>query len=276
MILLEPEKYRTAANVVKELKINNLFARSVLEKHINGFVYADNADDPMSFLIVHPYGMSLLVGKTENKDFNSEFYKFCLNIDKKRDKISWLQVYPETLNRHLSDLLGDSLVRFNNDSETDIKNIVEEYTRVNFKFNTAKYINFRLNYIYDNYNIVRTDREIFDSLQGNVIPGYFWNNADDFINYGAGFTLLIEGNPASTAYSAFIHDNQLEIGIETAENYRRNGYALYSCSALIDYCLKNNYEPVWACRLDNTGSYNLAQKLGFEQTVTIPYYRLPV
>jgi hypothetical protein len=33
-------------------------------------------------------------------------------------------------------------------------------------------------------------------------------------------------------------------------------------------------EPVWACRLENDGSYKLAQKLGFEPVLEIPYYRL--
>jgi L-amino acid N-acyltransferase YncA len=51
--------------------------------------------------------------------------------------------------------------------------------------------------------------------------------------------------------------------------------ALYTCSALIDYCLANNFEPVWACRHENTGSFRLAEKIGFESVRTIPYYQLP-
>lgn len=33
-------------------------------------------------------------------------------------------------------------------------------------------------------------------------------------------------------------------------------------------------EPIWSCRLENTGSYKLAQKIGFLPTAEIPYYRL--
>jgi len=51
-----------------------------------------------------------------------------------------------------------------------------------------------------------------------------------------------------SAYSAYIHDNYLELGIETVEEYRGKGLAQYVCSALIDYCLQNNFEPVWSCR----------------------------
>jgi hypothetical protein len=52
------------------------------------------------------------------------------------------------------------------------------------------------------------------------------------------------------------------------------GFAEYTCSALIDYCIENNYEPVWACHLENIGSYKLAQKIGFTPSALIPYYRL--
>ena len=79
---------------------------------------------------------------------------------------------------------------------------------------------------------------------------------------------------ACTAFSAFVIDQQLEIGIETADNYRGKGYAIGTCCALIDYCLENDYEPVWGCKLHNTPSYLLAQKLGFVPTIYWPFYRL--
>jgi RimJ/RimL family protein N-acetyltransferase len=72
-----------------------------------------------------------------------------------------------------------------------------------------------------------------------------------------------------------VHDNYLELGIETVEAYRGKGLAQSVCSALIDYCLQNNYEPVWSCRFENTASYRLAQKLGFEPVSTRTYYKLP-
>jgi RimJ/RimL family protein N-acetyltransferase len=60
------------------------------------------------------------------------------------------------------------------------------------------------------------------------------------------------------------------------EQYRGKGLALHACSALIDYCLEYNYEPVWACRLENYASYKLAQKLGFDPVLYMPYYKLNI
>lgn len=47
-----------------------------------------------------------------------------------------------------------------------------------------------------------------------------------------------------------------------------------TCRKLIDYCLERDLIPVWSCRFENTASCKLAQKLGFEPTLMIPFYRL--
>ena len=82
-----------------------------------------------------------------------------------------------------------------------------------------------------------------------------------------------ENDLATTAFSSFITNSQLELGMKTLPTYRRKGYAQYVCSTLIDYCAKNDYELIWVCRLENIGSYMLAMKLGFEPSLTLPYFK---
>jgi GNAT superfamily N-acetyltransferase len=274
MILLDKSKYDKATKPLKEVTINNLFARSVVEKKVNGFVYVDNSENPKTFYVVHPYGMSLLFGETNNDDFNSKFLDYALNTFKIRNKYEWLQAYPEFWNKRISDLLGDNLIKYKDGLGNDMNNKIEENTRVNFKFNKDKYIDFRSTHNNKDFKILQTDKEMFQNMQGSVVPKFFWNDVESFLNYGVGYSLIYENKLVSTAYSAFIHDNKLELGIETIEAYRGKGFALYTCSALIDYCIDNYYEPIWSCRLENSGSYKLAQKLGFEPTIYIPYYRL--
>ena len=187
-----------------------------------------------------------------------------------------MQVFPESWNYKFEKLFKNNLVKYKIKPINKKNKRIIEYTRVNFKFNKEKYIKFRRKHNPDNYSIVRTDKKLFNSIHGNVTPKHFWDNADDFNKRGIGFSLIHEKKPASTAYSAFIHDNFLEIGIETSENFRGKGFASLACSALIDYCIENNYEPVWSCRLDNKDSMNLAEKLGFEKVKLIPIYSLPV
>ena len=111
-------------------------------------------------------------------------------------------------------------------------------------------------------------------MQGSVTPRYFWESEDDFIENGVGFSLFEQGALAATAFSSFVHDDQLELGIETLPAFRGKGYASTVCAALLDYCIENEFEPIWSCRLENIGSYQLAQKIGFVPTIEVPYYRL--
>ena len=274
MILLDDNTYYKLVEPLKKVTINNLFARTIVEKHLSGKVFVDDLIAPQTFYVVHPYGMSLLFGNPDNVKFNQLFKKYAFNEDKSRNKNEWMQVFPDNWDVKLKELFGVDLILLSENS-TNEKNKVELNGRVNFKFNHEIYHVFKQNKIRSDFEIVRTDKEIFDNMKGSVVPMYFWNDAEHFCNHGVGFSLFYNGNLASTAYSSFIHDNYLEIGIETVEEYRGKGFAQFACSVLIDYCLQNNFEPVWSCRLANIGSCKLANKLGFETISVRTYYKLP-
>jgi len=274
MIILPPSNYHKLIEPLKEVKINTLFVRSVIEQKVDGFVYVDNTEMPQTFYVVHPYGISLLFGKTDNDIFNSSLYDYILNTFKIRNKYEWMQVYPDLWNGKILNLLGDKLVKAKDTIGMEKHNKIEEHTRVNFKFNIEKYSDFKNDFGRQDYKVLRTNKEMYENMQGSVVPKYFWKNSEQFCENGVGYSLIVENQTVSTAYSAFIHDNQLELGIETIESFRGKGCALYTCSALIDYCIEHNLEPVWSCRFENINSYKLAQKLGFEPTIYIPFYRL--
>ena len=274
MIELGEDKYFKVNGPLEQVTINNLFARSVVEKHVIGRIYVDNEDAPRTIHVVHPYNMSLLFGRHDNGEFNSWFRDYALNTNKIRNKFEWMQASPRSWDTVLERIFKGNLIRYEDNKENKDNGIIELNTRVNFRFNPDKYEDFKKEILNTGFKIMRTNKEIFSEMKGSVVPMYFWNNEDDFYNNGIGFSLFYENRLASTAYSAFIHDRQLELGIETIETYRGKGFAQYACAALIDYCLENNYEPVWSCRLENTASYKLAQKLGFEPVIQFPYYRL--
>ena len=271
MILLDRKEYNKIIDPLKSVTVNNLFARSVVEQKVSGKVFVDNADNPKTYYVIHPYGMTLLFGNWANLEFNNKFRDYALNTNRIRDKYEWMQVFPNEWNDTLSNLFGNALVKSeNNTKETGI---IELNTRVNFRFMYKKYL--QLAKTQQSYvEIVRTDAKIFDNMQGSVVPKYFWDNKEDFLKNGIGFSLLYNSQLAATAYTSCLHDDKLELGIETVEKYRKMGFAEIVCCALIDYCIENKYEPVWACRLENVGSYKLAQKLGFEPILQTPYYRL--
>lgn len=274
MKILDKNSYHLVANPLSELTINHLFARAVMEQKVDGEIYVDDAEHPTTFLIAHPYGMSLLFGNENNDNFNTSFVDYALNRNKFRQKTEWLQAYPVSWNEKLAILFADNIIRENEKANYESKDKIELSTRVNFKFNVEKYLEFKQKLEKNTYEIVRTSKKHFEEINGTVVPKYFWNNAEDFNVNAVGFSLTYESKPASTAFSAFIIDQKLEIGIESVAEVRGKGFALYTCSAMIEYCLENGYEPIWACRLENSVSYKIAQKLGFEPTLYIPFYKL--
>jgi hypothetical protein len=276
MELLDKNQYYIVKEALRNVSVNNLFALSVIEGHVTGKVYADQTSHASSFLILHPYGMSLLFGDTENDHFNLRLRDYFLNKNQDRMKEEWLQAYPGSWNKLLSVLLGDNLVPAGAGQTNNNHKSIEVHTRVNFKFYPKKYQRFRQSLNPGKYEIVRMDGDLFRKMKGSVVPRFFWDSEDDFLDHGIGFSLVIGAYPVSTAYSAYIIGKQLELGIETVPEYRGEGLARHTCAALLDYCLSHDFEPVWSCRMENAGSYLLAQKLGFEPTVTLPYYKLPL
>jgi len=273
MILLDKSNYHKVIAPLNEVGINNLFARAVVERHVNGTIHVDNAENPTTFYVRHPYGMALLFGVTTNQVFNSWLFAHALNLFRTRDRFEWLQAYPKTWNDQIATQWEEYLIKSDENTE-GVNTLVEVNTRVNFKFNKEKYLDFKSRLSSCDLDVVRTDTHMFEQMKGSVIPSRFWNNGVDFNERAVAFSVLDGDVVACTAFSAFVIEQQLEIGIETADNYRGKGYAVGTCCALIDYCMENDYEPVWGCKLENTPSYLLAQKLGFEPTIYWPFYRL--
>ena len=94
MILLDRTEYHKVTGPLREVTINNLFARSVVEKHVTGIIHVDDRENPKTFHIVHPYCMSLLFGATGSDQFNASFVDYALNTSGTRNQLEWLQVFP--------------------------------------------------------------------------------------------------------------------------------------------------------------------------------------
>jgi RimJ/RimL family protein N-acetyltransferase len=272
MYLIPETDYWKALLPLSKVKVNHWFALFVLEKRVKGKVYADDIHSPSAFYVIHPYGMSLLFGSSAKPEFLKRLKKYLLNSEGERQKAEWLQAWPGKWNSLISEILGDQLV-ITDLPEMDRK--VVQNIRANFRFDLKKYEKIRPA-IVPAYPVVPVTESLYGEMTGTVVPKNFWNSAGDFIKYGAGFAMITDGKPICMSYSAYIFDGILEIGIETAPGYRGKGLARAACAALIDYCIEKGYEPVWSCRLQNIASYELAKKLGFKPTVTLPYYHLPV
>jgi hypothetical protein len=269
MLRLQADGFDALLPALRRVPINHLFARSVLERKVDGVVWVDRTDAPALVHVLHPYGMTLLFGDAQAVD--PAVLKAHLLAAHGADR--WLQASPATLPPLL-----DGLFEVGPAAPDDVPGgpTVQRYTRQNFRFDAqcpaaqrepaplAEGIRLR--------PLVAGDF----ALPGIAVsPHRFWNDAAQFLAHGGGWAVEADGELASMAFTSFRFDDQLEIGVETRAQYRGRRFARLAARALIDQCLAQRLEPVWACRRENVGSYALALALGFAPTVAVPYYRLP-
>ena len=107
------------------------------------------------------------------------------------------------------------------------------------------------------------ENEILQKISGKITPAFSWPEDADFLERGSGFCVLQDGLPAAWAFSAAVSENEVDIGVETDERFRRRGFAFAAAAAMIADTLLQGKTPVWACHAGNSGSQRLAEALGF-------------
>ena len=214
---IQPIMFHKLKKLVDNVEFNTLFAESVIENHVTGQVFVDDISDPQAAYISHPYGMTLLVGCHTNKEFNKWLSNYISGKSNRKNSDDWMQVFPYEWNRVIEK-------EFKN---KEIKKYIEKSTRVNFYFNLDRYKKLKKQLDYNNIKIEKMNRLHFMEFQGKVIPRLFWDSFEDFDKTGIAYTVIENDDIASIAYSAYVHGNKLEIGIETAAKYRQKGSNCY-------------------------------------------------
>jgi len=262
MFELNKDSYGILLESVMQIPFNMLMARSVIAGHTNGRIFVDSCESPESFYIVHSYGMTFLCGDSSNETFIKGLFDYFSGISNEREKAEWLQAFPRNW-----DIVMNRLV----DEHKAIP-----YSRLNFKFDSAKFHEKYHQIDKSLYEVISTPIDMLFEISGSVVPKDYWKTPEQFADMAKAFTVMIDGKPASTAFTSARHENKLEIGIETIKEHHSKGLGYLACAELVEYCIDNNLEPVWSCRLENTASVNLAKKLGFVETMRMPYYHIPV
>ena len=92
-----------------------------------------------------------------------------------------------------------------------------------------------------------------------------YESTEKFLEKGLGVCLIEEKTKtlASWCLSDWSVENKIEIGIVTAHNYRRRGFATLCTAAMVELCQEKNYQIGWHCGQENEGSWRTAEKVGF-------------
>ncbi len=265
------------------IPFNTNFAEAVLRGHVTGSVLVDEPAEPRAFLVAHPCGMSLLAGEACGAGFNAALLDYLENRSGSRTRPELLQVYPD----HWVTWLRSGIA-VQPESETTrgdpagaegpkapASDRVIEHVRLNYRIRNDRDRARRSRPLPEGYRIARLGAAAFEGWPGATMPPRcFWGTASDFDRHGTAWAVMHGDTIASLAFSAFVFDDRLEIGIETHAAHQGLGLATHACTAFIDDCLARGLEPVWSCRQGNLGSERTAGAVGFEETHRIPYFAL--
>lgn len=91
----------------------------------------------------------------------------------------------------------------------------------------------------------------------------FWPSEQAFIEQAHSMVAWIDGQPAAICYAAAISNNQAEIDVLTAPEYRRLGLGKLVVGHFIAACRVSGVTPVWDCFANNAASIALSRSCGF-------------
>lgn len=260
--------HHAALDALAGVRFNVGFARSALGA-APGPLWADRADDPRAFHVVHPCGMSLVWGPAVDAVLPAVVAH--LRSRQAAGHGEWLQVEPRWTGLGWDAALGAVPA-----SEIDpaAPPAVVRYDRLNFAFDAAAHRSALPRLAPPDGWRVRAATAADFPRDGTVVPRHYWPDAATFLAHGGGAVVEQDGTVGAVAFTSFRDGTDLEIGIETVPEHRGKGLARAAAAALIRDATEAGLVPVWSCADRNAGSAALARSLGFAPTSRTPYHRL--
>jgi RimJ/RimL family protein N-acetyltransferase len=252
---LEKTTYEKARPLFREMEHNQLFVDAVFESNHVGRIFVDDPEHPTAALAALMCEFHYPAGRTDNTAFNASMREQILSelVSAEGDLLLFptSEAWRNTLDALFADfkLLHVARKAFTFDQE---------------RFR-AKHDRWQKR-VPEGYTIQRYDQCL---AEGTELAD-FWGGLDNFLAHGAGFAVMKGNEVVSRCHTVMVGNGEAEISIETAEPYRRRGFATLATCAFVEYCMTHGLHPAWSCWENNIASQILAQKLGFNHPVDVP------
>lgn len=116
----------------------------------------------------------------------------------------------------------------------------------------------------DSYQLRRIDATIVPRLAGFDYYAAMFGGVERAVQNTIGYCVLWGEKVVSEAVAGPLTRGMAEIGVGTAEAFRRKGLATVAAARVIQEVEANGYQPFWNASYQNTPSVALAKRLGFQ------------
>lgn len=253
---LSTHEFKRVIILLNNEKVHCTFAYSVIEEKQPGRIFVDDIISPSSCLICCKSGKYLVCGSTDNDAFNKTLDDYLYN---RKNHGCYFDLYSssEAWIKKLDEILFDNAAKLSRQL-------------FNFDYSKPSSLSKYEIQLPDHFELRRMDENLFIKYANEIDESYFnlWGTAENFITNGFGFCILKDNEFVSVCNTYYVKDGSAEIDIITLNNFRNQGFALMTCTAFINHCIKHNINPIWDCDNGNEESKNLAKKLGFKSVET--------
>ena len=251
MIHVSTDKYRNYIAWAKANTANTVYPCSIAEGFQSGDIFVDDSGDVKTVFFWHYCGFGYISGKP-SEIFLSEIYE---------------QMAAPQYNRRLVLITADEDVTAFFRSRGVIPDSRAEYVYrpdENANIVSADGCQNRVNITpSDRFQIRRIDQENIAKIEGRIIPSFSWASSEQFLKEGFGYIAQDQEKICAVSFSAAVSSDEIDIGVETHEDYRRMGLAAILANRMCEHIVSIGKKPVWAHSVSNTGSMNTALKCGF-------------
>lgn len=220
---------------------NQVYPCSIAEGFQTGDIYVNDDSVDSAVLFWHYCGFGYISGKASDT-FLSEIYSEMVSCDNGR--------------RLLLITSDDDIIAFFRN-----KDVLME-SRAEYSYLSHKK---ELSIVADGFQIERINLDNIHKIEGRIIPSFSWDTSEQFLEDGFGYVALNQDRVCAVAFSAAVSSDEIDIGVETYEDYRRKGLAAVLADRMCEDIIEIGKKPVWAHSTSNKGSMNTALKCGFVQ-----------
>lgn len=243
MIKVNPQHYSDYIQYVEKCTCGMVYPLSIVQGYQQGDIFVDSANSPKTVLFWHYSGFAFISGEY-SESFLNEVYGIIANKEKSAERRFILFASDERTKTFFCDKKDiDIEQRYFYELKNDACDLTIDLP--------------------SGCELKPIDAELLPKLKGRITPYFSWNNAEDYLSKGMGYCVVCDDEAAAWAFTAAISDTEIDIGVETQENYQHRGFATIVSKAMIKYTLAESRYPVWACHYKNTASAKLAEKIGF-------------
>lgn len=264
---LKENEYEKVRPLFQGLHLN-LVISAVIEGNSQGRIWVDDVINPKTAFMWNKEHCYYLAGYENNDEFNLAL-----------EKLITEKITPEAIEH---DFLLFKLYYTSDSWENKIDVIFKNKfpVKMDRRFYTFKQLKIAdwKDRIPSGFCMKRIDEKLLErtSLKNiNKVTNEIkssWNSVADFLRNGFGFCLLHGDGIVCWCTAEYVSGKKCGIGIETVEEYERQGFATLTASAFVDHCVSNSITPHWDSWNDNLGSIRVAEKVGFEKTLDYTVY----